>query len=574
MKKIIKILFFIYPDSKKKIIKFVIFSLLATILEIASIGSVYPFMNIVIYKNDNLFLEIFNLNLENKSSVIILCSILFLIFILKNIYTIFFSYWQNSFVQNLYKDSSLALLNSYLSKKYSFFYINSSSKIINNINIETKNFAFAAGSFLKLLSEILVIISILFFLIFFETYITLYLLLFLFLFLFLYKKFIKNLFSFFGEERTKYSVLMLRELKTIFDGIKIIKIMSKENYFIKSFKKYAENFSKSAIAHLTFSELPRPVFETVCIILILVSIIFNSVLNQDMQSIMPILAVFIIAALRVLPGFNKILTSYQNIIYSNTTINIVYNEVENKYENIILDKYSKDYLYFNKSITISNLNFNYEGKNFNFFEKLDLRIDKNDFVGIIGKSGSGKSTLINLISCLYNFNNGYIKIDNFKIDTDDKIILWKKKIGYVTQSTFIKEGTVKGNIAFGVEENEINNEKVIKAMKEAELENFLEKINYNLNSDIHENGLNLSLGEQQRFGIARALYNESELFILDEPTSSLDKDTEEKFIEFLNKFSKMKTIILISHKFSNMKSCNKIFEIKQEYETRRVAQVK
>jgi ABC-type bacteriocin/lantibiotic exporter with double-glycine peptidase domain len=289
---------------------------------------------------------------------------------------------------------------------------------------------------------------------------------------------------------------------------------------------------------------------------------------------MPILAVFIIAALRVLPGFNKILTSYQNIIYSNTTINIVYNEVENKYENIILDKYSKDYLYFNKSITISNLNFNYEGKNFNFFEKLDLRIDKNDFVGIIGKSGSGKSTLINLISCLYNFNNGYIKIDNFKIDTDDKIILWKKKIGYVTQSTFIKEGTVKGNIAFGVEENEINNEKVIKAMKEAELENFLEKINYNLNSDIHENGLNLSLGEQQRFGIARALYNESELFILDEPTSSLDKDTEEKFIEFLNKFSKMKTIILISHKFSNMKSCNKIFEIKQEYETRRVAQVK
>jgi ABC-type multidrug transport system fused ATPase/permease subunit len=574
MKKIIEILFFIYPDSKKKIIKFIIFSLVATILEIASIGSIYPFMNIIFYQNNNFFSEIFNLNLENKTSIIILSCILFLIFILKNIYTIFFAYWLNSFVQNLYKDSSLILLNSYLSKKYSYFYINSSSKIINNIHIETKNFAFATGNFLKLLSEMLILISIIFFLIFFKTHITLYLLFFLIFFLFLYKKFIKNLFGFFGEERTRYSVLMLRELKTIFDGIKIIKIMNKENYFISTFKKYAENFSKSAISHLTFSELPRPIFETVCMILILVSIIFNSILNQDMQSIMPTLAVFIIAALRVLPGFNRIITSYQNIIYANTTINIVHNEVEEKHINIISDKYSKDYLYFNKSITISNLNFNYEGKNFNFFEKLDLRIDKNDFVGIIGKSGSGKSTLINLISCLYNFNNGYIKIDDFKIDTDDKIILWKKKIGYVTQSTFIKEGTVKGNIAFGVEENEINNEKVIKAMKEAELENFLEKINYNLNSDIHENGLNLSLGEQQRFGIARALYNESELFILDEPTSSLDKDTEEKFIEFLNKFSKMKTIILISHKFSNMKSCNKIFEIKQEYETRRVAQVK
>jgi ABC-type multidrug transport system fused ATPase/permease subunit len=574
MKKIIKILFLIYPDSKKKITIFVLFSLLSSILEIVSIGSVYPFISTVFYKNNNFFLEIFHLNLASNSSVIILCFILFLIFIVKNIFTIFFAHSQNSFVQSLYKDSSLALLSSYLSKKYSFFYMNSSAKIINNISLETKNFAYAVGSFLKLLSEILVLISILIFLIFFETYITLYLLLFLSLFLFFYKKFIKNLFSFFGEERTKYSILMLRELKTILDGIKIIKIMSKENYFIKSFKKYAENFSKSAISHLAFSELSKPLFETICIILILTSIIFNLILNQDMQSIIPTLAVFLIAALRVLPGFNKILTSYQNIIYANAAINVVYNEIQKEYKNIIFNKYSNNYLYFNESISISNLNFNYEGKDSNFFEKINLRINKNDFVGISGESGSGKSTLINLISCLYNFNNGHIKIDDSKIDTDDKIFLWKKKVGYVTQVTFIKEGTVKSNIAFGVEENEIDNKKVLKVMKEAELDSFLNKIKYNLNSDIHENGLNLSLGEQQRFGIARALYNESELFILDEPTSSLDEDTEEKFIQFLKKFSKTKTIILVSHKFSNMKSCNKIFEIKQEYDTRSIIQVK
>ena len=574
MNKIIKILFLIYPDSKKKIVTFVLFSLLSSILEIVSIGSIYPFISTVFYKSNNFFLEIFHLNLASNSSVIILCFILFLIFIVKNIFTIFFVHWQNSFVLSLYKDSSLALLSTYLSKKYSFFYMNSSAKIINNISLETKNFAYTVGSFLKFLSEILVLISILIFLIFFETYITLYLLIFLSLFLFFYKKFIKNLFSFFGEERTKYSILMLRELKTILDGIKIIKIMSKENYFIKSFKKYAENFSKSAISHLAFSELSKPLFETICIFLILTSVIFNLILNQDMQSIIPTLAVFLIAALRVLPGFNKILTSYQNIIYANVAINIVHNDIQKEYKNIILNKYSNDYLYFNESILISNLNFNYEGKDSNFFEKINLRINKNDFVGICGESGSGKSTLINLISCLYNFNNGHIKIDDSKIDTDDKIFLWKKKIGYVTQATFIKQGTVKSNIAFGVEEDEIDNKKVLKVMKEAELDSFLNKIKYNLNSDIHENGLNLSLGEQQRFGIARALYNESELFILDEPTSSLDEDTEENFIRFLKKFSKTKTIILVSHKFSNMKSCNKIFEIKQEYDTRSIIQVK
>ena len=573
MKKIIKIIFIVYKNPRKEIIKFVFFSLLATLLEVVSVGAVYPFISSIFYSNNN-FLKIFSFSLDNKFSVIILCSLLILIFFLKNVYTGFFIYWQNSFIYNTYVKTSLILLKNYLSKKYNFFYTNNSAVIVNNIYGETRGLSFVVGSFLKLLSEALILIAVLSFLFYFQPYITFYLFMTLVIFLFFYKKFIKKYFNFLGEERTKYINLMLKELKVMFDGIKTIKIMNKEDYFYKEYKNYIKSYSKSAILHSTISDIPRVIFEIISIILISFFIIYNSISNIDLQNTIPILAVYIVAAFRILPGFNRILYSYQNIVYSYVTINTIYDKIQKKLEVSISNKNNIQILNFNKFINISNLNFNYEGSNVNFFQNLNLSIFKNDFIGIIGESGSGKSTLINLISGLHKFNNGYVKIDNSQIDTDYKINLWQQKIGYVSQVTFIKEGTVKNNIAFGVEVDKIDDELVIKAMKNAELGVFLNKIKYNLNSTINENGLNLSLGEQQRFGIARALYRQSDLFILDEPTSSLDNETEEKFINFLEKFSNIKTIILVSHKSSNMKLCNKIFKIEQVNNHREIIQIK
>ena len=574
MKKIIKILFLVFNNANTQIVKFVFLSLFATILEVVSVGTIYPFINSIFYKNNHFILETLKLNLESNSIVVILCITIILVFLLKNIYSGFFIYWQNKFIQNIYKIISMNLLKNYLSKKYSFFYINNSTILINNIYIESKNFAFVVGSFIKFLSEIFIFIFMCIFLFFFQPYITLFLLTFFLVFSFFYKKFIKKFFNLWGQQRTQYTNLMLKELRVIFEGIKTIKIMNKENYFFKEFKRYIDNFSKSAVLHSTSTEFPKIFFEIISVTFISIFIIFNLESDSNSQNIISILAVFVVAAFRLIPGFNRILVSYQNIVYSYTTINIIYNEVKEKLEQVQLDENYADTINFKKSIEISCLNFNYEGNNFNFFENLNLSINKNDFVGIIGESGSGKSTLVNLIACLYSFNNGSIEVDNLKINTNHKINLWQKKIGYVSQATFLKEGTVRNNIAFGIEDNKIDNEKVLKSMASAELGNFLSKINYDLNSNIKESGINLSLGEQQRFGIARALYNRSELFILDEPTSSLDVDTEENFINFLEGFSKTQTIILVSHKFSTMKFCNKIFKIEQIGNNRKIIQVK
>ena len=578
MKKILNILFLIYKNPKKKIAKFIFLSILALILEVVSVGVIYPFISSVFYKNNNFILKTLNLNLESNTAVIILCVALISIFFFKNIYSAFFIYWQNKFSQNIYKTVSVILLKNYLSEKYSFFYKNNSSSLINNVYTESKNFSLVVASLLKMFSEILVLISVTLFLFFFQFNIALSLLIFFLLFTFFYKRFVKKFFNLWGLQRTKYGTLMLRELTVIFEGIKTIKIMHKENYFIQEFKKYIENFSKSAVLQSTTAEFPKIFFEILSVTLIVAFIIFNIEESSNSQNIVAVLAVFVAAAFRLLPGFNRILLSYQNIIYYSASVNIIYNARNQKLNSDRAEDKAEDKNFstinFENHIKIHRLNFNYHDKDFNFFEELNLLINKNDAIGIIGESGSGKSTLINLISCLYSFNNGYIAVDNLKINTDYRITLWQSKIGYVSQATFIKEGTVKDNIAFGVEESQIDNEKVIKAMKNAELGNFLNKIDYNLDSNIKESGINLSLGEQQRFGIARALYNQSDLFILDEPTSSLNSATEENFINFIKEFSKNKTIIMISHKPSNIEFCNKIFKIEQIGNKRKIIQIK
>ena len=196
-----------------------------------------------------------------------------------------------------------------------------------------------------------------------------------------------------------------------------------------------------------------------------------------------------------------------------------------------------------------------------FFDNISFTIKKNDCVGIFGASGSGKSTLVDLIACILNGENSYLTIDDYHIKSSADSSVWKNKIGYVAQSTFILNDTLRNNIAFGLDKEKINDDKVLSVLKSVQLNNLLLRFDHNLNYLLSENGSNLSIGEKQRIGIARALYRESEVYIFDEPTSSLDPDNEKIFINFLEEFKKNKTVIMISHKKSNLRICNIIFEV-------------
>ena len=224
-------------------------------------------------------------------------------------------------------------------------------------------------------------------------------------------------------------------------------------------------------------------------------------------------------------------------------------------------KNSDKIIKFNQEINLNNINFSYPLRKEFSLSNITMEIKKGDFIGIVGETGSGKSTLVNLIIGLFKPSSGKIEVD--KIDIHSNVEQWYKKIGYVPQSIFLIDDSIRKNIAFGLLEEDINDELVNLAIKKANLNNFLNSLPEGLNTIVGEKGIRLSGGQQQRIGIARALYRNPEILILDESTSSLDQDTEKKIMESVQSLKKEKTLIVITHRLVTVKNCDKIFYIEK-----------
>jgi ABC-type multidrug transport system fused ATPase/permease subunit len=393
-----------------------------------------------------------------------------------------------------------------------------------------------------------------------------YILFFILLFSFAYKILLKELILNLGKKRLNASSMFLKFIRETFEGIKTIKIYKKEIFFYSRAKKEIDSFSKNATIQGFFFDLPRLLIDFILFIFIISLIYFYNFNKNYIHDNSATFALFIISLYRILPSINRIASSYQNIIFFSPVSKVLENELlssKNKKKEELIDAKEINFT-FKKDIKISNLVFCHKNQETIFFNNLTLTINKNDCVGIFGMSGSGKTTLVDLIAGILNGENSFLEIDDYKIRSSKDLSAWQDKIGYVAQSTFILNDTIRNNIAFGLNTNEINDDKVISVLETVQLSSLLARFNYDLNGLFDENGTNLSLGEKQRIGLARALYRGSEVYIFDEPTSSLDPENEDLFINFLEEFKKNKTIIIISHKKSNLRICNRNLQLKVE----------
>ena len=279
---------------------------------------------------------------------------------------------------------------------------------------------------------------------------------------------------------------------------------------------------------------------------------------KDFNAFLPYLGVYVFSALRILPNITK-------IIFFNNSIRFSYKQVQTLKEICENFKEKRDVASLNKEFKIDNLNkivlkncsvkF---GENI-ILNNLNLEIENNKFYGLIGKSGSGKTTLLNLMSGIISPSGGEFLVNNMNFS--ENLYDWKQNVGFVPQNVFILNDTVRKNIAFGENESEIDDKKIEEVINQAELRQFVENLDGKEEYVIEENGQNISGGEKQRIGIARALYRDPKLLLLDEPTSALDKETEISFIQTLNRIRKNKVIILSSHKIENLKYADKIVKI-------------
>jgi len=558
MIKIIKIAKQISKNSRSGLYLFFFFTTIATILEIFSIGIILPLIQSLMNGNENFSLIIketkyFELPITNVFYIFVF------LFIIKNIYLVFYYWWISKFTWNIYSISSKYLLKKYLSNSFVFFKKNEASQLVQNVFIETKNFTAAFSSLLIIIFESFVLVSIVFLLFSIEFKITMLTLFIFSIIMLAYHKLFSQTFNKWGSQRLESSTQALKTLNEIFSGIKTIKIFNVEKVFNKMFANYINRFSSVATKHSAFINYPKIVLEMSAITIIFSSLIIINNSNLDLESIIPFFGVFIAGAFRLLPSVNKLMMSFNNISFHKTSINMMIKEYDKS--EIAIDKTIYKNIIFEKEIKIEDLSFSHNQKDV-IYDKENITINKFDFIGIYGESGSGKTTLVDIIIGLYKPNKGKLIVDGKEISTSEEIQGWQKKIAYVPQSTFLFNGSIENNVSFEFNKDLIDTKKVVQSLESSQLEKFVnekEKFNY----IIDEGGGNLSVGEKQRIGIARALYKNPELIILDEPTSALDSDTAKNLIKFFGELRKRRTLIIISHDLSTLQFCNKIYEIKQ-----------
>jgi ABC-type multidrug transport system fused ATPase/permease subunit len=482
-------------------------------------------------------------------------------FLIKNLYIFFFEYKKNFFLYNLEIFLSQKINNIYHQLPYEFFKTSNSSALVKNIVSEPYFLYSIIRSFFGLLNEIFLLFLILIFLIVIQPLGTiLILLIYLIIGLFIYNFNKKKIYQW-GLNRQINENFRYKYLYETFQGIKEIKLYKVEKFFQGIFLKHHSIISSEKRKIDTFQQLPRLIIEFLTILnIIILVLLINFYLQEDRNLLLPTLAAFALSAIRIIPSIARILSGFQNIKYSYAAIDNLKNEI-NREKKIVNKVDHVDYFSFTKNITLKNLTFKYLDSNSNLFNNVNFIIEKGSCIGIVGASGHGKSTLVNLILGLLKPTSGSILVDNKDIFSN--LLGWQRNIGYVPQDIFLLDDTVKNNIIFGEGLDKFNKVRFDLALEKSQTIKFLSKLENGIETNLGERGVKLSGGQIQRIGIARALYKNSSILILDESTNALDLETEKDIVNLVNDLRPELTIIIISHRQSTLNNCQKILEIEK-----------
>jgi ATP-binding cassette subfamily C protein len=341
-------------------------------------------------------------------------------------------------------------------------------------------------------------------------------------------------------------------------AIKETILFDRQNYFVGKFNKFSSATTETLAKYFSFLEFPKIFLELIGFIFLIVLISYLYYLGYAGSEILPLIAIFSLAAYKILPSSNRIINSIQRMRYATGAINSVYYEIRNIKNDIIEIKNENiKPLKFNSFISIKNISFRYHGSKKFILKNFNLKISKGEILGIQGNSGSGKTTLVNILLGLLEPNTGKVLIDN--ADMKEKVKSWQKNIGYVPQIIHLLNSSIKENINLGFFDK--NNITIKETIYLSQLKNFVKHLKNKESTSIGEDGIKISGGQRQRLGIARAIYRNPQVLILDEPTSSLDNETENEFVKTILTMKRKKTIIIVSHKESVLKKCDRIIKL-------------
>lgn len=561
---LLKILFLLSSSQKKSVVKLSILVLVGMVMEIAGLGLIIPVFSILLnedaMKGMTFLVPIFD-TLGNPTHMqLVVGSMVFLIavYLLKTLFLGFLSWKQSSFTWHLSADLASRLYRIYLSQPYAFHLNRNSAVLSHTVLDEVTRFTTITQAIIFLQTEISMMIGIAFALILIEPLgaisITCFMILCAALINIITRKKIQD----WGNQRKYNSELKSVNLLQGLGGIKDLKLLGREDYFHGRFNSYNKAYANVNTKVSTFSLIPRLYLELMAVIGLVGLIALMLWQGRPLDMLVPVLSLFAASAFRMIPSVNRILVSVQSIKFGTSIIDGLYNEFK-QFDELPQIKPASTFIFENE-ISIENLVFKYPFSELTSLQNVSLKIQKGKTVGLIGPSGSGKSTLIDLILGLLSPESGAIKVDSCDISTN--LRQWQNQIGYVPQTIFLTDDTLRNNIAFGIPENEIDEKVLINAYRAANLEEFVLSLPEGLNTNVGERGTRLSGGQKQRIGIARALYNDPSVLVLDEATSALDTNSELNIMESVTRLKGQKTIIIVAHRLSTLEHCDWIYRLK------------
>ncbi|XCP85938.1 ABC transporter ATP-binding protein [Roseburia hominis] len=553
--------------QKKRMLILFFMMIVGALLETIGISLILPFVSLIldvdsIYTNKIMNSVYSFLGMESSREFLIVISIALIgIYVAKNIYLYLMYSIQYRLASNYKLQMSSKLFSVYLNKPYEFYLNRSSSEIIRNVNTDVSNVFTLLTTILQMLTEITTAIGMIAVLLIMDFQMTVFVVVLLLIAVGILKYIFKPIQRITGVKVRESDAEILKWLNQSVHGIKEVKVTESERYF---WEKYYKSGLVSAEATRKFNvvnTIPQLFIEVVFMVGIITYIIYLLMTGKDVSLLVPQISTFAMAAIRLLPIVNRMNRYMGTITYLMPSLEFIEQELEVKFEIIKEEKSDTRPHKLKQGILFDHVSFRYYNSEKWILKDAILNIPVGSSTGIMGPSGSGKTTLIDLLLGLLCPNEGRIVADGADIQTLGEE--WLHKIGYVSQSMYLTEDSIKKNIAFGLSENEIDNEKIGTVLKLAQLDEFVKGLPKNVDTKIGEFGTRLSGGQKQRICIARALYFNPEILILDEATSALDYVTENEIMENIKQLKGKITMIIIAHRLKTIKDCEYTYQVKE-----------
>ncbi len=558
--------------KKQKRVSIVVlfFTLIGAIFETIGVSLIVPLIQAMLEPEEllsNSFLQpmfkVLSVNTAERLMLILVVGIV-AIYILKNAYLIFLCYYRERFSNIIFREISAKIMKSYMSRDYCFFMNANTGELITSTSNDVSGVYSILYFGLKIIAEVLTAGSICIFIFVSDWIMALAVVVIALCCLLVVTLFFKERMRKYGEQFREFLTLSTKYSLEAYSGIKEIMITRRQDFFVNNYVNAVRRREKPKIGQTVGAESPAYIIEAISVLGLISAVGLRIAMGVDINEFLPQLGAFAIAAFRILPSLGRISSGINTIVYNCPYLNATYeclkevNYYEDNKEQPQIGEDEEKVVFINE-LELKEIEWSYPNSDKKILENAGLTIKKGTSVAFIGQSGAGKTTLADIILGLLVPQKGHVMVDGIEISQIPN--QWSNMIGYVPQSIYLTDDTIRNNVAFGIDADKIDEEQIWKVLEQAQIKQFVEELPEGIDTVVGERGIRFSGGQKQRIAIARALYCNPDILVLDEATSALDNETEEAVMDAIDALHGHKTIIVIAHRLSTIENCDKVYEV-------------